>query len=261
MEPACIRHTDLPGTAGYLPISPIILIALRAFIGHNPHDPAALGRGCPRDSIIRMTGAPRWSALRAQNGESASLDRLAQPGTVAVVTGQQVGLFSRTRIHDLQSDDRGAPGARSDRTRHSRRSDFLAGHRRSRFRRSESRLEFSMPRISRIRCTSIRPPNNGRQRPVGNIVLDHPPVDALGCGRWRDFRSAKKWPRPSATPTRPASPWAQRFRALLANLLGKFGSVVSRSAGPGGATNRRAAGRRSAERGARAESAAARTQS
>jgi bacillithiol biosynthesis cysteine-adding enzyme BshC len=34
------------------------------------------------------------AALRAQNPASASLDRLAQPGTVAVVTGQQVGLFS-----------------------------------------------------------------------------------------------------------------------------------------------------------------------
>src|SRR5207248_1109997 len=33
-------------------------------------------------------------ALRTQNGESDSLRRLAQRGTVAVVTGQQVGLFS-----------------------------------------------------------------------------------------------------------------------------------------------------------------------
>ena len=33
-------------------------------------------------------------ALRAQNPVSATLDRLAQPGTVAVMTGQQVGLFS-----------------------------------------------------------------------------------------------------------------------------------------------------------------------
>ncbi len=34
------------------------------------------------------------AALRIQNGESELLTRLAQPGTVAVVTGQQVGLFS-----------------------------------------------------------------------------------------------------------------------------------------------------------------------
>jgi bacillithiol biosynthesis cysteine-adding enzyme BshC len=32
-------------------------------------------------------------ALRTQNGDSESLDKLAQPGTIAVVTGQQVGLF------------------------------------------------------------------------------------------------------------------------------------------------------------------------
>ena len=34
------------------------------------------------------------ASLRQTNGESASLDLLARPGTVAVVTGQQVGLFS-----------------------------------------------------------------------------------------------------------------------------------------------------------------------
>src|SRR5436305_10911494 len=34
------------------------------------------------------------AALRAQNGDRDALRRLAQPGTVAVVTGQQVGLFS-----------------------------------------------------------------------------------------------------------------------------------------------------------------------
>jgi bacillithiol biosynthesis cysteine-adding enzyme BshC len=33
-------------------------------------------------------------ALRVQNPQSPALERLAQPGTVAVVTGQQVGLFS-----------------------------------------------------------------------------------------------------------------------------------------------------------------------
>ena len=34
------------------------------------------------------------AALRAQNGDHPSLDILSQPGAVAVVTGQQVGLFS-----------------------------------------------------------------------------------------------------------------------------------------------------------------------
>src|SRR5205823_13725392 len=33
-------------------------------------------------------------ALRRQNGDTPSLRRFAEPGTVAVVTGQQVGLFS-----------------------------------------------------------------------------------------------------------------------------------------------------------------------
>ena len=34
------------------------------------------------------------AALRRTNGDNPSLDELDVPGTVAVVTGQQVGLFS-----------------------------------------------------------------------------------------------------------------------------------------------------------------------
>ena len=50
----------------------------------------------PRSSSpIPTTAEPALvAALRASNDETASLDLLARPGTVAVVTGQQVGLFS-----------------------------------------------------------------------------------------------------------------------------------------------------------------------
>ena len=42
-----------------------------------------------------MIGARRWfEALTPLNQGNPSLDVLAQPGTVAIVTGQQVGLFS-----------------------------------------------------------------------------------------------------------------------------------------------------------------------
>ena len=48
-------------------------------------------------SAVNLTSARRAAlveALRQHNPPTPALDRLAQPGTVAVVTGQQVGLFS-----------------------------------------------------------------------------------------------------------------------------------------------------------------------
>src|SRR3954447_22419062 len=84
MESACLRHTELPNTsrlfADYLyhhdRVAPFYSVE-----GHRPEFPAHR-----RAALV--------AALHAQNGDSESLDRLAQPGTVAYVTGQQVGLFS-----------------------------------------------------------------------------------------------------------------------------------------------------------------------
>jgi bacillithiol biosynthesis cysteine-adding enzyme BshC len=58
------------------------------------HDLASYRAAAAEAQIPDDRRAALVSALRELNGPSESLDRLAQPGTVAVVTGQQVGLFS-----------------------------------------------------------------------------------------------------------------------------------------------------------------------
>ena len=63
------------------------------FYRHNPHDPASFARSSAEIRYPDDRRAALVAALRAQNGDSESLRRLAEPGTVAVVTGQQVGLF------------------------------------------------------------------------------------------------------------------------------------------------------------------------
>ena len=91
MNCTCVRYTDLPHTSKlfadfiYHPdrvqaFYPQIGASLDS-IAHGMHFPAA-----QRAALV--------SALRAQNGDSPVLDQLAREGTVAVVTGQQVGLFS-----------------------------------------------------------------------------------------------------------------------------------------------------------------------
>jgi len=94
MHCSCVRQTELPHTT-----------ALAADILYRPDKTAAFYRHPLRDlESFRAAAAEMQfpdgqrsalvAALRRQNSSSPLLERLAQPGTLAVVTGQQVGLFS-----------------------------------------------------------------------------------------------------------------------------------------------------------------------
>ena len=94
MHCSCVRQTELPGTS-----------ALFADVLYHPDRTAPFYKFPYRDlegfqaaaRQISFSGDQRTrliAALRTQNPESTNLEKLSQPGTVAVVTGQQVGLFS-----------------------------------------------------------------------------------------------------------------------------------------------------------------------
>jgi bacillithiol biosynthesis cysteine-adding enzyme BshC len=94
METGCIRHSDLPHTSRLFTDFVYHFDNVARFYAYPPRDaksyPAATAAlDYPderRRALVRV--------LAGQNPHSAELERLAQPGTVAVVTGQQVGLFS-----------------------------------------------------------------------------------------------------------------------------------------------------------------------
>lgn len=93
MECSCIRHTDLPGTS-------------RLFADLIYHfDRVSDLYPYPPNNIESLVAASRFDfpdarraalvdALTPLNAGNPSLPLLAAPGTVAIVTGQQVGLFS-----------------------------------------------------------------------------------------------------------------------------------------------------------------------
>ena len=94
MHCTCVRQTELPGASH-----------LFADVLYNPDRTAAFYPHPIRDlnsyraaaSEIRFSDDRRAAlvaALRQRNPESRSLERLAQPGTLVVAAGQQVGLFS-----------------------------------------------------------------------------------------------------------------------------------------------------------------------
>ena len=94
MEPSCIRQDLIPGAtrlfSNYLYNFPEVA---RFYPGGQPtvqqvHQTAA-NLSFPQDRRTAIV-----AALGEQNDNSIALAKLANPETVAVVTGQQVGLFS-----------------------------------------------------------------------------------------------------------------------------------------------------------------------
>lgn len=92
MQPAFVRHTEIPGTSRLFADFLYRFDRVAEFFA--PHqgarDPYAhASREFPDERRAALV-----KALREQNGNSGELESLAQPGTLAVVTGQQVGLFT-----------------------------------------------------------------------------------------------------------------------------------------------------------------------
>jgi bacillithiol biosynthesis cysteine-adding enzyme BshC len=84
MEAGCLRHTELPNTSRLFSDFLYQFERVAPFY-EDGRDPTQF----PAERRAALV-----AALAEQNGASASLELLAKPGTAAVVTGQQVGLFS-----------------------------------------------------------------------------------------------------------------------------------------------------------------------
>jgi bacillithiol biosynthesis cysteine-adding enzyme BshC len=90
MECTCVRQTDLPGTTRLF--ADLIYHPDRTAAFYS--SPKTFAEAAAQIDFPDDRRSALVAALRQINGPSAQLDLLARPGTVAVVTGQQVGLFS-----------------------------------------------------------------------------------------------------------------------------------------------------------------------
>ncbi len=94
MQATCVRQTELPNT------SPLFADVLyhpdrtSPFYFHPLRDLAAYQAAARSIDLEPERRARLVESLAAHNPDGPALSRLAEPGTVAVVTGQQVGLFS-----------------------------------------------------------------------------------------------------------------------------------------------------------------------
>ena len=94
MDAACIRHTELPGTSRLFADYLYSFDRVARFYRHAPGGLESLQSASYEVHYPDARRAAMAAALRGQNGRSANLARFEEPGTLAVVTGQQVGLFS-----------------------------------------------------------------------------------------------------------------------------------------------------------------------
>jgi bacillithiol biosynthesis cysteine-adding enzyme BshC len=91
--PNCLRHTELPGAS---PLFTDLLYdfgRVDRFYEYDPSRAQSLLRSAANVSFPDGRRAAITQILRRQNGDVPALDLLRQPGAVAVVTGQQAGLF------------------------------------------------------------------------------------------------------------------------------------------------------------------------
>jgi len=219
-QPACLRHTDLPGTSRLFSDFAYHFDRVARFYGHDPHDPASFRTAAAEIRYPDDRRAALISALRGQNGDSETLQRLAQPGTVAVVTGQQAGLFSgpaytvykaltAARLAEKLTAQ-GIPAvpvfwlATEDH-------DF-----------AEVDHAWVFGRSGEPHALRVSAPNGDKQRPVGPVTIAQPPIEELRA-LLADFPFADDVVHAVAQAYPAGVSMGQGFRSLLQTFLGKLG--------------------------------------
>jgi bacillithiol biosynthesis cysteine-adding enzyme BshC len=228
MQPACIRHTDLPGTSRLFADFTYHFDRVADFYRHNPHDPEALKKAAADIDYPADRRAALVKALAAQNSaggdrSAESLRKLAQPGTLAVVTGQQVGLFGGPAYTIYKAltavrlaarlSDQGTPAvpvfwlATEDH-------DF-----------AEVNHAWMFDTASESQLLSVNASgHSARQRPVGWIAIDKPPVDALR-GVLKGMPFADEIIAAVAQAYAPSASMGASFQALMQSLTRNLGLI------------------------------------
>ncbi len=94
MESSCVRHNLIPGTSKLFEDFLYNFDRVSRFYPHYFSDPTALRESVSQIRYPESRRTQLVAALREENPDSEALDILAKREAVAVVTGQQVGLFS-----------------------------------------------------------------------------------------------------------------------------------------------------------------------
>jgi len=220
METACIRHTEIPHTTRLFSDFQYHFDRVARYYSHPPGDPASYAAVARHMRYPEDRRAALVTALRSRNPGNPSLDLLARPETVAVVTGQQVGLFSgpaytiykaltAARL-SAQLNAQGIPAvpvfwlATEDH-------DFAEVNHTFVFDASHRPIELS-----------VNGSGDAAERPVGRIPIAEPPVGQLREAL-AGFPNGEEVTQMVAESYRPGTSFGTAFQALIERLLSKHG--------------------------------------
>jgi bacillithiol biosynthesis cysteine-adding enzyme BshC len=219
METACLRHTDIPHTSQLFSDFQYHFDRVSRFYDHYSGDAGAYAKAAKELAYPEERRASLVAALRARNGDGASLELLAQAGTVAVVTGQQVGLFSGPAysIYKALTAARLAEELRAQGIPAvpifwlaTEDHDF-----------AEVNHSFVFDAEHRPVSLSVNG-SIGTERPVGTIPIEAPPADRLRAA-FAGFPYGAEVADMVAQSYRPGVTFGAAFQALLERLLAKCG--------------------------------------
>lgn len=211
---------DLPATSQLFADLTSRFDRVSRFYAHDPNNPASFSTAASQIQYPDDRRAAMAQVLEAQNPGNSLVAKFAQKGTVAVLTGQQVGLFSgpaytlykaltaarlaadlsAVPIFWLATEDHDF--AEVDHTW-----VFDASH-------QPVRLDMQAP-----------PAWQGRQRPAGTVPVEKPPVQELRAAL-AGFPYVDEVVAMVEHAYPPGATMGAGFRALLTKLLGKIGMLV-----------------------------------
>jgi bacillithiol biosynthesis cysteine-adding enzyme BshC len=225
MDPACLRHTEIPGTSKLFADLSYHFDRVSRFYSHNPHQRESYAAAAREIQYPDDRRAAVARVLEAQNPGNALVRRFAQPGTVAVITGQQVGLFSgpaytiyKALTAARLAEDLNASGIPAVPIFWLATEDhdfaevdhvwiFDAGHHPIQL-RTETPADWQ-----------------GKQRPAGTFPVEHPPIAELRSAL-AGFAHGEEVVAAVADAYKPGVTMGAGFRALLSKLLDRIGMLV-----------------------------------
>ena len=221
MQPACIRQNELPGTSKLFADFTHHFDRVSQFYRHDPCDPASFARAAAEIDYPDSRRAALVEALAAQNGPSESLAKLAQPGTMAIVTGQQVGLFSGPAYTIYKALTAARIAREVTAAGFPAVPVFWLPTEDHDFAEVNHAWMFTAAGEHGLVHIDAPPETTGRQRPVGRIAIPQPPLNELRR-LLHGFPYADEVLAVVAAAYPPGVTMGVGFRALLKTLLAKL---------------------------------------
>ena len=225
MDPACLRHTEIPGTSKLFADLSYHFDRVARFYRHNPHHRESYAAAAREVRYPDDRRAAVARVLEAQNPGNALVKRFAQSGTVAVITGQQVGLFSgpaytiyKALTAARLAEDLNASGIPAVPI-------FWLATEDHDFAEVDHVWVFDAVHHPVALRTEAPSGWQGKQRPAGGFPVEQPPIDELRRAL-AGFEHGEEVTALVADAYKPGVTMGAGFRALLAKLLGRIGMLT-----------------------------------